>query len=179
MCLHIKNHESPESYLASLKSQQQSVTDQIASLKKGVQDTLSSVGSQSDISEKIKILEQAILKQKSQLSQLARSTNVDLNESSWTCENYEATSEAELGGLVNQIIDSTSKIQSSINNISNKTTQPFFTPDSNAASESARDLQKQIYSDGKQVDNLNNTKETNWLAPNWITGTKTLPQVEQ
>lgn len=110
MCLHIKNHESPESYLASLKSQQQSVTDQIASLKKGVQDTLSSVGSQSDISEKIKILEQAILKQKSQLSQLARSTNVDLNESSWTCENYEATSEAELGGLVNQIIDSTSKI---------------------------------------------------------------------
>lgn len=156
--LHIKNHFSPESYLSSLKEQQKSVTQQITELKKGVNDALANANSQNNIKEKIRILEEAIIKQKTQLSELARTTNPNLNESSWTCENYKFTSESELGSLANQIIDKTNEIEKNIENVSNKSSQNYFVPDAKAASNSAKDLQKQIYSEGKEVNDLKTTK---------------------
>lgn len=55
--LHIKYHLSPESYLSTLKSQQQGITNQLSALKSQLSQTQQNVQAETDTLKKIKILE--------------------------------------------------------------------------------------------------------------------------
>lgn len=55
--LHVKYHQSPESYLSTLKNQQQGITNQLSALKSQISQTLQNYQAESDTLKKIKILE--------------------------------------------------------------------------------------------------------------------------
>lgn len=120
--LHVKYHDSPESYLSNLKAQQNSITSQIQNIKSSISQTQQNVATQTDTLKKIAILEQAILQQKNQLGSLATSLKAPLNESSWSCQNLIGTTQSELDNLANNIINSTNYISQSVNKLSNSTT---------------------------------------------------------
>jgi hypothetical protein len=66
-----------------------------------------------------------------------------------------------------------------VSKLSNSSATPYFTSDSSAASSTAQTLQQSIYSTGSQTATLTSSQQTNWLAPNWVTGNQTLQQLDQ
>jgi hypothetical protein len=43
----------------------------------------------------------------------------------------------------------------------------------------AQTIQQSLYSTGSQINTVQTTNQTNWFAPNWITGNQTLQQIDQ
>lgn len=129
--------------------------------------------------KKITILESAILQQKSQLGSLTTSLRPPLNDSAWTCQNWNGVSQSELGLLSSKIINSTSSLTNTLNNLSNQTSEQYFTWDSSSANSTAQNLQQSIYSTGTSVSTLPAGEQTNWLAQNWVTGNGSLTQIDQ
>lgn len=176
--LHIKYHESPLSYLASLKSQQTSVTSQLATIQSDISQTLQQISSEPDMSKKITIVEGALLGHKAKLSTLVKSLGVPLNESSWTCQTFAFTSQPELAALASNIASSTAQLDASVSSLENKTISQYFSPDSAAAASAAQEVQKSIWSSGSTQSTLTVKNETNWLASKWLVGSKSVQQIE-
>lgn len=141
-----QDHQSPSSYLAALVDQQEAVTSDLASLNTGIADTQSKVKSATSIDEKIRLLEQAILKQKAQLGSLSKSLIVPLNESSWTCQNLNGTTDQELSSLASSIVSSTSSLDTKINQLKGVNGSQELQQDSSMAKQYGESIQQALSS---------------------------------
>lgn len=169
-----QDHQSPSSYLAALVDQQEAVTSDLASLNAGIADTQSKVKSATSIDEKIRLLEQAILKQKAQLGSLSKSLIVPLNESSWTCQNLNGTTDQELSSLASSIVSSTSSLDTKINQLKGVNGSQELQQDSSMAKQYGESIQQALSSEGTYVSSQPVTSQSDLSAANWVTGGLTM-----